>query len=63
MKPVIVAELIRHNQGFDEGDLIGALWDLYEAVRGEHNRKHYESECPQCIAVKEIERLSEDPSI
>jgi hypothetical protein len=63
MRPTIVEELIRTNNGWDEGELVEALWELYLAVRDDHSGRHFESECPQCIAIKSIERLSADIEI
>lgn len=63
MKPVIVDELIKQNRGFDEGELIESLWALYEAVHDDHSGRHFEAECPQCVAIKTVERLSADPEI
>lgn len=59
-RPTIVDELVNSNIGYDEADLISALWDLYIAVKDDHSGRHFEGECPQCVAVKSIERLSRE---
>lgn len=61
MRPIIVEELIKTNNGWDEGELVEKLWDLYLAVKDDHGGRHFEGECPQCVAVREIEQLAADP--
>lgn len=38
-------------------DLIDALWGVFEAAVDDHSSHDFESECPICIGVRDVQRV------